>query len=323
VRRSRVLGAAAGSAALVLLIWHTGLGDIAAHVRGSGYLVAAVLLASGLRLLLQTCAWATALRAEGCHESLPQLIGIRLASQATGYLAALGPIVSEPTKVFLLRKVGMTGAIAPATLVETGMYWFITVLLGLAGTFAAGLLVADASIVFAPLAVFAAAAGLLLARRPLLSHLIARVGAHAPRWLRAAAEVEEQIRSFRLRHPQAAWRLLILDAAAQVLTLAEVAGALWTAGLAPSIPGLLAIEAAVRMVKIAAAWIPGRIGVDEGGAMAAFALLGFPSAAGLMLALARRARDGLWCLLGVFWLTISGVRGAPIKPGRTPSTGVM
>jgi hypothetical protein len=48
--------------------------------------------------------------------------------------------------------------------------------------------------------------------------------------------------------------------------------------------------------------MPARIGADEGGAAAAFAALGFPAAAGLALALARRFRDMLASLIGLIWL---------------------
>lgn len=316
MNRSRILGAAAGAALLVLLIWSIGLVKIAAIAQRSGYVVVAVLLASGLRLVLQTWAWATALRAEGREESLGQLIGIRLASQATTYLVALGPVVSEPAKIALLRGTGRNDGVTTATLIETGTYWFLTVLLGLFGTIAAGALVIEASFMFAPLAVFGAAAWFFLSKRALLVHLVALLGRHAPGWLCAAAKVEERTRSFRLRHPRAAGQVLALDAVAQVLTLFEVAAALWTVGIQPSVSCALVIEAAGRMVKTAAVWVPGRIGADEGGAAGTFALLGFPPTAGLMLVLARRVRDGLWCLLGVMWLMRFHTRRAQIKVQR-------
>jgi hypothetical protein len=66
---------------------------------------------------------------------------------------------------------------------------------------------------------------------------------------------------------------------------------------------VLALEAANRMVKMMAGWMPARIGADESGAAGAFAALGLPAASGLALALTRRARDLLSVLVGMIWLT--------------------
>ena len=65
---------------------------------------------------------------------------------------------------------------------------------------------------------------------------------------------------------------------------------------------MLALEAANRMVKMMAGWMPARIGADESGAAGAFVALGLPAASGLALALARRARDLLSVLVGMIWL---------------------
>ena len=67
-------------------------------------------------------------------------------------------------------------------------------------------------------------------------------------------------------------------------------------------PTVLALDAAIRVARMVAGWVPARIGADETGAVAAFAALGLPSASGLALALARRTRDILICMLGLGWL---------------------
>ena len=65
---------------------------------------------------------------------------------------------------------------------------------------------------------------------------------------------------------------------------------------------ILGLEAASRMVKIVAGWMPARIGADESGAAGAFLSFGLPAAAGVTLALARRTRDLLACTVGLTWL---------------------
>jgi hypothetical protein len=300
MRKARILSGAIGAAALAVLVYRIGLEDIAAQVRSLGVVLPVVFVAGAMRILLQTRAWATALSAEGIHVPQSRLVAVRFASQAAGYLAALGPVVSEPAKFVFLRKSGGVAA-ATATLVETGIFWLTTVILGLAGACAAAFLIADARVVWAAAAVFAVAFALLVTRRSLLAPLVRAEGSRTPQWLRSAEQVELRIRSFRDRHPRATQKILALDSIAQLLTLAEVAAVLWASGIRVSVLHVLAIEAAGRIVKILGAWIPGRIGVDEGGAAASFALLGLPSAAGLMLAVARRLRDVSWCAAGILW----------------------
>jgi hypothetical protein len=299
--KMRIFVAAAAALALGWLARRIGLADIAARLQNLRVVLPVVLLAGLIRLWLQTRAWRAALCAEGIATPQSRLVGVRLASQAAGYLAALGPVVSEPAKLVLLRNPAGMAAAAPATLVETGTYWFTTVLLGLAGTLAGAFLIADTRAVWAAAVVFGAALAVLVTRRSLLSPLVRAAGARAPAWLRSAETGELRIRSFRDRHPRATGRVLALNSVAQLMTLAEVAAVLWAVGIRPSPLHVLAIEAAGRMVKILGAWIPGRIGADEGGAAASFALLGLPPAAGLMLAVARRVRDLLWCGAGIAW----------------------
>lgn len=308
MKRAHLLGGVAGALALGLVVHRVGANEIASQFGSLARVLPVVLVVSGIRLLVQTRAWSTALRAEGIYVPQSQLMGVRLASQAAGYLAALGPVVSEPAKLILLRNSAGMSAAAPATLVETGMYWFTSAILGLAGAAAASLLIADARVVWTSAALFGVAFALLVTRSSLLTPLVRWAGPRAPKWLRSAELIELRIRSFRDRQPQAARAVLALATLAQLLTLAEVAGVLWAVGIPVSILHVLAIEAAGRMVKVLGAWIPGRLGADEGGAAASFALFGYAPAAGLMLALARRVRDLLWCSTGVLWVARSRVR---------------
>lgn len=315
MNRIRVLAGIGATIALGVLAHRIGLSNIAAQVQHLGVALPVVMLAGLIRLYLQTRAWSIALRAEDIEVPQQRLIAIRLASQAAGYLTVLGAVVSEPVKLLLLRNPGGAAAAAPATLAETGAYWFTTVLLGLAGACAGAFLIANSPAVWVAVVLFGLALIPLATKRSLLPLLVGAAGPRAPRWLRSAAAAELDIRSFRSRHRSPFAQVLLLDALAQIVTLAEVAGVLWAVGIHISLPRVLVIEAAGRMVKILAAWIPGRIGADEGGAAASFALLGIAPAAGLMLTLARRVRDLLWCVVGIVWAAHSGAREPAEIPG--------
>lgn len=303
--KARIFACIAAAIALIVLIRRIGLAEIATQFRNLGAVLPIVLVAGIIRLLLQTRAWWTALRADDVSVPQSRLVAVRLASQAAGYLTVLGPIASEPAKLILLRRSAGAAATAPATLIETGSYWFTTVILGLAGTCSAAFLFIDVRVVVPAAILFAVVLALLVTRRSLLSPLVRLAGPRAPKWLVSAETVERRIRSFRDRQPEAAWRVLALDSIAQLVTLFEVAAVLWAAGIRSSSLHVLTIEAAGRMVKILGAWIPARIGADESGAAVSFTLLGLPPAAGLMLVVARRIRDLLWCAAGIVWVARS------------------
>jgi hypothetical protein len=291
---------------LAVLAQRIGFRDIAAQMRNLGIALPIVLVAGFARLFLQTRAWSIALRADGILVPESRLFGVRLASLAAGYLTVLGPAASEPTKLVMLRDCASMAGAAPATLMETGAFWLTTVMLGLVGAGAAVFLVKDARLVWAAVAIFGVGLVLLMMKQAVLTPLVRLTGSRTPRWLRSAEEGELRIRSFRDRQPAATRTVFILDAIAQVITWFEVAIVLWAAGFRFSVVQVLAIEAAGRIFRILGAWIPGRIGADEGGAAASFALLGLPAAAGLMLAVARRARDLLWCAMGIMWAASTG-----------------
>ena len=99
--------------------------------------------------------------------------------------------------------------------------------------------------------------------------------------------------------------MFIIDAACQVLLAAEVVAILSCLHVPLHAATVLGIEGATRVVKIAAGWMPARIGADESGIAAAFFALGLSPAAGLTLALARRLRDLVGALLGLSWLALS------------------
>jgi len=256
-----------------------------------------------VRLLLQTHAWKIALSAEGVRGGIGELIGIRMASQSVGYLSVLGPAISEPMKIKLLGNDWKSAA--TATIVDSGVYWFCSVFAGVIGCIAAAVTLAHsryARTFFVITMVFALSASLLLRKKPLLATLVELFGRPAPAWLKKGAELEQQMRGFRERYPAALRRMVLIGLACQILLFGEAAVVILLAKLPVHFVSLIGIEALVRITKMTAGWIPARIGADEGAAVAAFVAFGFAPSTGLMLALARRSRDLLWCVLGLSWL---------------------
>jgi hypothetical protein len=279
---------------------------LAMDLRDIGLAVILVLVLSAIRLLLQTCSWSIALKANGSSSSAAELIGIRLASQSLGYLSTFGPLLSEPLKIRLLG----TGS-AASTLVDTGIYWFTSSLFGIIACVSAGLLLAHSRYTgwLALIACAFLSSIILIARKsPLLTPIVRALGGRSPGWLRKGEEIETRIRLFRQEHPRAVHRLFCLDTICQLLMAGEVAVVLWALRGPLHILTILGIEVCTRAVKMAAGWLPARIGADESGAIGAFAAFGLAPASGLSLAIVRRSRDLLWCVVGLSWLLWSTQR---------------
>jgi len=266
--------------------------------------IAIIIVLSLVRLVLQTRSWSIALEREGLHAPTGELMLIRLASQGIGYLTVLGPVASEPMKISLLRKYSKSTT-AP-TLVDTGVYWFASGLTAIAGCLAAAVLLSHdwRPAVSAVMLTLLFAGGLMLIARPklLLAPLGDRLGGRCPGWLRKAGRIEAAIREFAAEDRAAIRRMFLLDVGCQVLMALEVVTVFWFLRLPVHAGVILGLEAATRMVKMAAGWLPARIGADESGAAGAFLSFGLPAAAGVALALARRTRDLLASLVGLIWL---------------------
>jgi len=290
---------------LVWVIVHAGPSAIVHQLKVLRVALPIVVALSLARLFLQTLAWSAALKHEGIIVRTPRLIGIRLASQAMGYLTVFGPVLSEPMKINLLRT--PVEATATATFLDNGVYWFTSGIIGIAGCLSIGLVKSQgAASVFVLSAVFALIMVFAARRKPLLASLTGVLGKRSPSWLNKGAKIESAIRDVRAQKPELVGRLFWLDLVCQLLLVSEVAVVLWSLRLPLHFITVLAIEGLTRGVKMMTGFVPARLGADEGGAMSAFAASGLTPALGLSLALTRRARDLSWALVGLVWLVWRG-----------------
>lgn len=294
---------AAGLALFIWVAWTIGWWDTVQKLSSAKLAVLVLFGLSLLRLLLQTCSWRTALRAEGISARPAELVGIRLAAQSIGYLSVLGLAASEPLKLRLLR--GHKGGATTATLADTSVYGFTSALFGILGCVSAGLVMTRGLRGAWPIALAAVfMLGLFLAAcpRPLLSPLVRLLDVRCPAWLTEAEQIEKAIRRFGAQHQTSIRRMFWLDLGCQLLAAGEVVAVFVALRIPLQTATVLGLEAASRAVKMVASWMPARIGADETGAVAAFTAFGLPSSSGLALALARRARDLLACAVGLGWL---------------------
>jgi hypothetical protein len=224
-------------------------------------------------------------------------------------------------KISLLRNGGRSAT--TATLVDTGVYWFSSGIVGLTGCLTAALLFVHSGHSIAPVAMVGVILlfALFLIGRPKsrLSPLVDALDARCPRWLEKGKQIEVAIRQFESRCPSSIRSMLLLDVACQVLLAAEVVVIFWCLKIPLHAATVLGVEGATRAIKLMAGWMPARIGADESGVAGAFVAFGLSPASGLTLALARRSRDLLAALIGLSWLALRSefLRCAPAGIPKT------
>jgi Lysylphosphatidylglycerol synthase TM region len=313
-----ILTTALGIYLLVHLVLKIGPAVLATKLATLGWSLAILAVLGLVKLGLRTWSWRETLVADGVQARGWQLFGARLISQTFGYLSAAGALVADPLKPLLLRDTDVAAS-TPGTLVETVVFWFTSLLIILAGAFA-GVLVASSrpQLLFVTLALVAmimAGFLLLLKKAPLVPRLrrflVKKWKDHPARltdWLIKAEGIEEPTISFHRRHPRAFRNILLLNAAVQIVMVAEVLIVVAAIGVKIGFLQLLATEATNRIAKVLTFYIPARVGADEASGAGSFVLFGMDGAAGLTLAIARRIQALIWVAVGLAWWHVIGAQ---------------
>lgn len=329
-RTSKALAAIVGIATFAAVVVWIGPEAVWRQVMILRWVLPAVIGAGLLKHVFRAWAWKLALRAEGVELPFAAILRARVSAQSFAYLSGMGLLVSEPLRPWLLRKSVPVEVTVAASLLESALYWFTSVIVTSIGFAAAAHLLADqlntVLVLGIWLVVFSAILFVLFTTRPLLPHPASRPGDPTARSsrlaavLRKAAEVEGRIRSFRHRHRGAALDVFLVDVLVQVVMITEVWVVLSALGVQFGLLQIAAIEAGSRMVKMLAFYVPGRLGADEAGAAGSFLLLGLDPSAGISLAIARRIQGLFWAAVGLAWLASSkfsrqAAASDPVAPG--------
>ncbi len=273
---------------------------------------------SGLRHFLRTISMRAAVPAEHRRISFRHAFAARLGGEAISFLTFTGPLLGEATKVALLRKrVPLTYGV-PALVVDNLLYNLSVVFFVLSG---ACVMLAryplPPSVYLVLLAIATVAAlGILIAvfaakrRVMLMTWIIDRLAQ-----LRLSPKVilkrrdhiynlESKVYDFYKHHPTAFFVMIGCNLLAHVTSVVEVFVALKMLGFQPQVAQAYIIESLTKVINFAFAFVPGTIGVYEGGTEVILQKgLGFTPAAGLALALVRKAAIVGWTSIGLLVLT--------------------
>jgi uncharacterized protein (TIRG00374 family) len=293
-----------GAALLGFLLWRLGPAEILALVGRAGWYVLPALALYTLHHVVR----AFALRACVLRQGLlgyGDALAIRLCGEAIQALTFSGPVLAEPTRAWLLTRRGLTLQEGfAAALTEYLISAFVTAAMSVAGllyiveTFRPPPIVAGTSIIVAAaMGAFLAAAAIAVAARFYLIGTIvkalARVGVLRGRlqpnleWIN---RMEDMLLAVLRDRPALLGRVLLLETAAQIPLVLELAVLLHALGMVVSLLAPVLIEASAKAIGIVFMFVPQQMGVAEGAYALIFDVLALPAAAGFAIALLRRVR---------------------------------
>jgi putative ABC transport system permease protein len=306
-----------GFGLLVYVIRKVGLQPLFDTLIRIGFGFFFVVAISGSRHVLRTIAMRAAVPAEHRRFDFFQAFAARLGGEAISFLTFTGPLLGEATKVALLRRrVPLTYGV-PALVVDNLIYNMSVVFFILSGacvmlfTYHLPPLVSDTLIVIAVIAALGIVAAGLAARRRIM--LLTRVIDQMAR-LRLSPKVilkrrqhiyhiESKVYDFYKHHPGVFFGMVGCNLLAHASSVMEVYVTLRLLGFAPHVAQAYIIESLTKVINFIFAFVPGTIGVYEGGTEVVLQALGFVAATGVALALVRKAATIFWTSIGLLVLT--------------------
>jgi len=340
-RRNRRLGLntvglLAGVGLLGALLWRTDTTELATRLSGAWMFFVPAFAAYVLNLVASSASWrATFGGSTHTQPSLRTMVMAFWVGHAVNGLTP-GATAGEVVKSRILaREVGGEEAAASVVIYN---YWNLVSTLAftlLAPLLALPFLALPASVmwgIFGLGSVFGLgllAVGLLLRRglgRPAVRILAKLPFVHIKnleQLERKAADVDARVRRFRKDEPAAHRRVLGFALLARLALTAESALLAWGVlphhDLAYLLPLALLIQSASKLLGWLTAFVPGRVGVAEGGVMMLFGLLSLPTAAGLTYGVLGRLRHLLGMGIGML---IASFAAPPKRPGSHSRTSL-
>ncbi len=313
-RLARVLFLCLGLGLLAVLVTQIDLGKVKTYLDTMGWAFPLIFLPYFVVYCCDTLGWKFAF---GPSLAVPfhTLFLTRVGGEAINNLTPFAYLGGEPVKAHVLTRFhipiiqGMAASIIAKLLISISQFVFVI----LGGSLALSYLVTHPEVLW-PLVVIILMAGVFLAG---LSYGL-RVGLFTilfgmldhwrltpslmQRWRRQLLQLDETIEGFARRHPAHLMLSLALHFLGWVLGTLEVLAIFYAAGIPISAAEAIAIEALASVVKAVAFFIPGSLGVQDGGNVLLLAVFGYPTSFGLTFSLVRRMRELLWIGIGLLVL---------------------
>ncbi len=328
-----IAAAVLGVALFVYFVQLVGVGEIAAGIGRLGWLFLVVVALGGLRLAVRGMAWRGCL--EGPHRLTPgRAFQAVVAGDTLGNLTPLSLLISEPAKALFVRDREPVSRTLAALAVENLFYTLSAALVIAGGALALVLRLrtadtwwlASVGLVAALIVLISVVHAVIWRRVRVASGLVELVGRRrlAPqliaRWGKRVRRVEDRVYALYPREPGRLVRLACWELSFHALAILEIYIVLsLISDVTPTLLDAFVFESTNRFITTLFKVVPMRIGVDEAGTAAFAELLAFGTAAGVTLAIVRKARMLVWMTAGVGLLVRQGlsVRRAIADAGTT------
>jgi uncharacterized protein (TIRG00374 family) len=313
-RLARILFLLLGLGLLAVVVTRINLATVGMYMREMGWAFPLIFLPYMVVYVCDTLAWKFAF---GPSLTLPfrTLFLTRIAGESINNLTPFAYLGGEPVKAHLLTRFhipmveGIAAAIIAKLLMSLAQFAFVV----LGGALAMSHLVARPDILWT-LVVLVVVGGALLGAltRGLQVGLFTQIYRLLDRWKLTPSLLErwrghllhldETIVGFYERHPRYLGISLLWHFAGWTLGSLEVFALFYAVGLPIALSEALAIEALASVAKGVAFFIPGSLGVQDGGNVLILILFGFPPSLGLTFSLVRRMRELTWVSMGLLIL---------------------
>lgn len=322
-KRSRLVtaaGAVLGVALFAYAVQRVGVDLLVDGIGRVGWGLIAVIALAGARFLVRAQCWRWCLPPD-VRLTLPHAFTAFVAGDAVGNVTPLGLLASEPAKVLLTRHRLATGE-SVASLTLENLLYAVSVLAMLA--FGIGLMLA---LVPLPDSVRWLAMGMLVGVvvSVVVSVRVLRAAPARPAGrLQTLIRLRNEVVRFAAQHPGRVARVFGLQLVFHALAIAEAFITLhWLLGdRSPSLTQAILFETVNRLTTVLFKFVPFRLGVDEAASGAIAPWLAVTSAAGVTLAVVRKARMLFWSGIGL--LLIATHPTGDLSSQRGPShTGTI
>lgn len=306
-----------GLSLLFYLIYKTGfktIGEIVSRI-GWGFLVVVAL--NGLRHAVRAFCIYLIISKENPSVKYINALAARLGGEAVSVVTFTGPFLGDMTKAALLKRDATLSHSAATIIVDNIIYYASVVLMILCGVGALFYTIGGEDRVLRytliGIAVFALAFFVMMAVavtkqvKPMswvVSRLINRnwLPGFIARRKDPIFDIEETVYQFYNERRAAFFALFGLIVFSHALSVVEVFYVMELLGFEPTVLTAFIIESLNKVINSAFSFVPGTVGVYEGGNGIILKIFGYTTATGVALALVRRGAIFFWTFVGLLIL---------------------
>lgn len=311
----------AGLGLLFYLIYKIGFQTLLETIRRVGWGIFIIIFLNGARHFLRALCIYLAIPPSQRSVKFSSVVAARLGGEAVSVVTFTGPFLGDATKAALLRKNISLSKSGVVIVADNFLYYVSVIILILSGvglmTYSFAVSPAVRYILFGvAFSVFAGFVGMALLLRfrvKPFSFLIKKLSERnlAPSFALKKKdkilELENNVYQLYASRRTTLFAVFGLIFVAHVLSVCEVYTAMRLLDFPPSIPVAFITESLTKVVNLAFSFVPGGVGIYEGGNGVILKSLGYTTAAGVALALVRRGAILAWTGVGLAILLWRGV----------------